>query len=101
MSTVFVERKLFAIAPNGEELDISLRVSVPMPDPQGDWSVEVCLPNLDDFPCKLFGVDSWQAGILGIQFVKNRVDHFSEIGWQFFWAKGGEKASMDDLQDDG
>lgn len=101
MNTIFIERKLFAIAPNGEELNASLRVGVPMPDPEGDWSVEVCLPNLDNVPCKLFGVDSWQAATLGIQFVVNRVNHLSDIGWHFFWTKGGEKASMDDLQTGG
>ena len=68
-----------------------------MREPSGDWSVMVNLAGLEHDPYKIFGMDSWQAAALGMKFVASRVGDFSERGWKFFWERGGECASSEEL----
>src|SRR5688500_6150225 len=91
-----IERKWFAIAPDGSESDVTLRVGMPVHEVDGEWSVLVSLGPIDGEPRKVFGLDSWQAVGLGMRFIAARVQDFSERGWQFFWERGGERAAWEE-----
>jgi hypothetical protein len=92
-----IERKWFAVAPDGAECEVLMQVGVPMREPSGDWIVMVNLAGLEHAAYKIFGIDSWQATALGMKFIASRVGDFSERGWKFFWERGGECASSEDL----
>ncbi|WP_428001868.1 hypothetical protein [Acidovorax sp.] len=93
-----IERIWYAIAPNGSgEGPVVLRVGMPHQEPDGDWSVLVGLSTLDGPPRKIFGVDGWQAAALGMRFVASLACDLEERGWRFYWSKGGESASAEDL----
>lgn len=92
-----IERKWFAIAPDGAECEVALQVGFPMFEQGGDWSVMVHLEGLEHEPYKIFGIDSWQAVALGMKFIASRVDDFADRGWKFFWERGGEGAAPEEL----
>jgi hypothetical protein len=99
MTEVAAERTWFGIAPDGSECEIAIRVLVPTQAPGGEWRALVQLANLDDRDYSIAGDDAWQAMALGMRFARERVAHFSELGWRFCWERGGEAATPSDLAD--
>ena len=93
-----VERKWFAVAPDGIGRDALLRVSVAADaEPTGEWAVVVSLEGLESSPHRLYGVDKWQALVIGLTFAAQRVRDLSQRGWTFFWERGGYPATVEDL----
>nr|WP_295778863.1 hypothetical protein [Rhodoferax sp.] len=92
-----IERKWFVIAPDASGCEVALQVGVPSQEQTGDWSVVVSLVGLEFGSHKIYGVDSWQATILGMKFASSRVRDFSARGWQFYWEQGGEPATQLEL----
>src|SRR5687768_9870795 len=84
------EKTLFAVAPDGTEHSVVLRVGIPERRPDGLWSASVSLGALDSHPSSIYGDDSWQAIQLAMRFIATRVGHFGNGGWQFFWERGGD-----------
>ena len=93
----FIERTWFAIAPDGTEQDVAVRVEAPVQDPRGEWRALVSVGCLESRIHSIAGIDSWQAMGLAMNFAANRVCHFSENGWKFYWERGGDIASLADL----
>jgi hypothetical protein len=91
------ERIWFAVAPDGSEHTLVLRVGVPTQQPEGQWGASISLGVLDPRAHTIFGVDAWQAVDEGMRFIARRVEHFAEDGWRFFWEQGGEAASPSEL----
>ncbi len=42
---------------------------------------------------KIYGVDSWQAIQLAMQFIGRLAARFEEEGWRYYWTEGGDTAS--------
>lgn len=96
-----IERTWYAVSPNGgAEGPVTFGLSLPRQEPDRGWVVEVSLGGIEPDPRKIFGEDGWQAVALGMRFVAARLADFSDRGWQFYWSKGGELASVEDLLGD-
>jgi hypothetical protein len=96
---VAAERIWFGIAPDGTEVDVVIRVSVPMLQREGEWRAPVSLGVLESKTHNIAGVDAWQAISLAMRFAATRVADFAEDGWRFYWERGGELASPIELAD--
>ena len=97
MESFAAERTLFAIAPNGAEHEVTLRVGVPAAAPTGEWWAAVSLGALEAREHRIAGDDAWQAVQLAMRFVVTRVGHYGADGWQFYSARGGERATPSEL----
>ena len=91
------ERTWFAVAPDGTEHDVVLRIDVPTLQPGGEWRAPLSLGALEPRAHNIAGVDAWQAVALAMQFAATRLGHFAEDGWQFYWDRGGEPATLAEL----
>jgi hypothetical protein len=91
------ERTWFAVAPDGTESEVTITVGIPTPGTHGGWSAAVSLGALEARTHSITGVDSWQAICLAMSFAATRVGHFAEDGWKFYWERGGDIASAEDL----
>ena len=97
METLAAERTLCAIAPDGAEHEVTLRVGVPTAAPSGEWWASVSLGALEARQHRIAGIDAWQAVQLAMRFVVTRVGDFAVGGWQFYTERGGERASPSEL----
>ena len=97
VDSAYIERTWIAVAPDGIEHDLILRVGLPKPRPEGDWVAAVSLGALDSHQFEIHGMDSWQAMELGMQHVAVLTRHYQSKGWRFLWERGGEEASPKDL----
>jgi hypothetical protein len=94
---VVIEREWWAVAPDGTESALVLRVENVSRQPSGDWAADVSLGDIDPRPHKIHGIDSWQAVHEGMRFAASRIKHFEEQGWRFYFERGDEQASASDL----
>ena len=94
---IAAERAWFAVAPDGTEHDVVLRVGLPTPAPGGEWRAAVTLGVLESRVHDIAGIDAWQAMTLAMRFAATRLGHFAEDGWRFYWERGGDPASPDEL----
>jgi hypothetical protein len=94
------ERNLFAIAPDGTQYDVALRVGIPTQAAPGEWRTWVSLGALDARQPFISGIDSWQALSLAMAFVATRLKHFHEDGWLFYHELDDEALSQEELAND-
>ena len=94
---VAAERAWFAVAPDGPEHDVVLRVGLPALAPGGEWRAEVTLGALESHVHSIAGIDAWQAVTLAMRFAATRLGLFAEDGWRFYWERGGDAASATEL----
>ena len=97
MDAVAAERTWLAVAPDGTEHELVLRVGIPTQAPGGEWWSAVSLGVLESREQRVAGVDAWQAVELAMRFIASRVGHFAADGWQFYWERDGEPAAPSDL----
>ncbi len=95
--SIAAERIWFAVAPDGSEHDVAVRVMLPLKADRGEWRAEVSIGGIESKLYSIAGIDSWQAICLGMSFAATRLSHFSENGWVFYWERGGEVATPEDL----
>jgi len=95
---VVAEWVWFAIAPDGTEHDLVLRVGVPIQASAGEWISTVSLGVLESRSHAVVGVDAWQSIVLALQFTAARIRHFADRGWRFSWTRGGASASAAELE---
>lgn len=91
------ERTWFAVAPDGTEHFVVLRIEAPTLQPGGEWLAPVSLGALEARAHNIAGADAWQAVALAMHFAATRVGHFAEDGWRFYWDRGGDQASPSEL----
>lgn len=99
-SPLAIARTWYAVAPEaGGEGAITVGLDLPRQQSGGDWGVRVSLGGLEPDPAgPIFGVDGWQAVGLGMKFIAARLVDFADRGWRFYWTKGGELATVEDLR---
>ena len=85
------------IAPDGAECDVALQIGAPSQERSGEWCAVVSLVGLESGSHKIFGMDSWQAAALGMKFAASRAQDFCERGWLFYWERGGEVVSKQEI----
>ena len=93
----FVEREWLAVAPDGTEHKVVLRVGNVSRQATGDWTADVSLDGIELRSYTIRGIDSWQAVHEGMRFAATRIQHFERKGWRFFFERGDEQASATDL----
>jgi hypothetical protein len=93
----FVEREWLAVAPDGTERKLVLRVGNVSRQPSGDWAADVSLGDIEPRSHTIHGIDSWQAMHEGMRFAAARIKHFETEGWRFYFERGDEQASASDL----
>ena len=93
-----VERHWHGVAPDGTEHAVVFRVGAPRPHEQGDWTADVAIIPMQSTPYAIIGIDSWQAVELGMHHIVVMTKHYYELGWRFYWERGGEEAPPTDLQ---
>ena len=96
-NSIAAERVWFAVAPDDSEHEVVIRVMVPVKADGGEWRAEVSVGVVDSEPHSIAGMDSWQAICLGMGFAAMRLSHLSGDGWKFYWERGGEPATPEDL----
>lgn len=94
---IAAERVWFVVAPDGTEHEVAIRVMVPFKADRGEWRAAVSLGCIEAKPYFIAGVDSWQAICLAMSFAATRLSHFAEDGWIFYWERGGDVATPEDL----
>jgi hypothetical protein len=93
----YVERVWFAVAPDGTEHTLTLRIGAPYLRPGGEWAADASLGVLDTHTHSIVGIDSWQAVHESMRFIASGVRHYHAVGWRYFWERGGEEAPPTDL----
>jgi hypothetical protein len=93
----YLERVWFAVAPDGTQHTLSLRIGAPHQEPGGEWAATASLGVLDPHPHSIVGIDSWQAVHEAMRFIASGVRHYHTVGWRYFWERGGEEAPPADL----
>jgi hypothetical protein len=86
-----------AIAPDGSEHTVCLRIALPAEQPSGDWSAAASLAPIEPKIRQIHGVDAWQATSLAMRFLADRVEHLAEQGWRFYWDRDDAPASATQL----
>lgn len=82
-------------APDGREVNAVFRVSAPIEQAGGGWGAAVGLLPLEP-ERTIYGEDGWQAVRLGMNFLVQRAEDYSQRGWRFYW-QSGEEAGVDEL----
>jgi hypothetical protein len=78
-------RDLVGERPNGERIDIRVRVGQPYQVNDVSWACPVTLDGVDPQLADMHGIDSWQALLLAISLVRSRLEHFLETGGKLYW----------------
>ncbi|MFZ6845436.1 DUF6968 family protein [Undibacterium sp. RuTC16W] len=96
MSNFLLERRWYAVSPDGTGAELILGIAAPVKDHLA-WGCTVSLGILDSHLSRIYGIDSWHAVQMAMSFILRRATHFSEAGWLFYWDKDGGPASPADL----
>jgi hypothetical protein len=78
-------RHLIGEFPNGERLSITIRIGQPYRVNDVSWACPVALDGVDQQLADMHGIDSWQALLLAISLVRNRLEHFLATGGKLYW----------------
>ena len=98
MNAPIATRKMLYISPNGEREGITLSIGAPHLSVDGDWACAVALDGFIADLNEIRGIDSWQAVELGMHHIAVMTKHYYELGWRFYWERGGEEAKPSELQ---
>jgi len=86
---IVAERNLYAIAPDGREFDLTIRINQPYQSDES-WACSVAVIGLCDRLRDIHGVDSMQALHLALRLAAQLIDDFVESGGKLYWERGGE-----------
>ena len=82
-----IERIARVVSPEGESSTVRVIISEPSINERGDLYVSLCLIGLDKQSHTICGADHWQAVDLAMLTARERLEHFSDLGWKFYWPK--------------
>ena len=86
-TSMTIERRARAVSPDGESVSVRFIISEPSVTARGDLYVSLCLLGLDQFSQTVEGADPWQAVDLAMLTARERLEHYSDLGWKFYWEK--------------
>ncbi|HZZ17345.1 MAG TPA: hypothetical protein VFE08_15470 [Candidatus Sulfotelmatobacter sp.] len=78
-------RELVGERANGERFNITIHIGQPYPVNELSWACPVAVQGVDVQLADMHGIDSWQALLLAISLVRNRLEHFVETGGKLYW----------------
>jgi hypothetical protein len=78
-------RELVGERANGERFNIAIRIGMPYQVNDVSWACPVAADGIDRKLADMHGIDSWQALLLAIGLVRNRLEHFLETGGKLYW----------------
>ena len=82
--TLIAERRWFAVAPDGEEFDLIIRLGQPYPATNASWACPLTLEGLHKKLPDIHGIDSLQAIELAMKLAADLVCSFAEKGGKIF-----------------
>jgi len=92
--TLIAERRWFAVAPDGEEFDLIIRLGQPYPATNASWACPLTLEGLHKKLPDIHGIDSLQAIELAMKLAADLVCSFAEKGGKIFWSRDGDQVSL-------
>jgi hypothetical protein len=84
-SPAVATRHLVGERATGERFDITVRIGQPYKVNDVSWACPVAVDGLDRQLADMHGIDSWQALLLAISLVRDRLGHFLETGGKLYW----------------
>ena len=94
---VIARRKIKAIDPRGKTHDLEIVIGQPFEVSQDEWACPVSMEGIYKHRGPIFGVDSMQALLLAIKFLKDLLIDFSEKGGKLFWPESSDPITIDEL----
>ncbi|GAB2864058.1 hypothetical protein GCM10027277_35950 [Pseudoduganella ginsengisoli] len=91
------QRTLLAMDADGREFALTFGVGAPYETGTGECACAVLLDGLERAPHVLFGVDTWQALQLGVQFAIHMLQGFVAQGGQLLWPQEREPMAISEL----
>lgn len=88
------KRTWFAIAPDGHEFNLVIRLGQPYEASDVSWACPVAVEGLHNKLQDIQGIDSLQAIELAMRLAANLISGFVEDGGKLFWERGGEPVSL-------
>lgn len=92
---MIAETILFAVDKEGREFEIRAGVGLPYQTESGDWACAVALEGLHERLHDIYGVDSWQSLVLGMNLVNTLLGCFVEAGGKLYREKGAEEMPIE------
>ena len=101
IASPIAERVIHAVAADGHEFQLALRVGPAYRSSDVSWSCPVEAIGLHDRLADIVGIDSWQVVQLSFRFLASLVAGFVERGGKLFYSPGGEPVSPAELWPNG
>lgn len=97
MMELVAERALIGVKPNGEEIQILIRIGKPEPGSEFDWGCPVELKGLYEKLGEIYAIDSFYALMLAITFIRKLLDDFVNDGGILFWLDTRQTVKLENL----
>jgi hypothetical protein len=91
------ERALTCVKSNGNRIPVNLRIGKPVAASGGDWMCSVEASGLLDRPREIYGIDSFQALMLGQGLLKHLVRGEIESGSTFLAFRPEEPITYEEI----
>jgi hypothetical protein len=96
-SSWLADRTVVAVKPNGEEIQVIMRIGFPYEVSPDQWACQVAVDGLHDSLQEQSGIDAWQAVQLAQSLQAQLLGYFVEDGGELFWPKTREPLELSDL----
>lgn len=97
IKNIVASRKLKAVDSAGKTFDLTIVIGLPFEVGQDEWACPVSLEGLYKQRGPIFGVDSFQALMLAIKFVKDLLEDFYEKGGKIYWSDDSKPILLNEL----
>lgn len=94
---IVATRKVKAVDSKGRTIDLTIMIGLPFEVSHDEWACAVSMEGLYKQRGPIFGVDSLQALMLAVKFVKDLLEDFYEKGGKIYWSDEGKSVSLSDL----
>ncbi|UCF88767.1 MAG: hypothetical protein JSV70_00470 [bacterium] len=97
IKNIVASRKVKAVDFTGKTFDLTIVIGLPFEVGHDEWACPVSMEGLYKQRGPIFGVDSFQALMLAVKFVKDLLKDFQDKGGSIYWADDSKPASLNDL----
>ena len=99
VENVIASRKFRAIDTHGKATSVEIVIGVPFEAGPDEWACPVLLKGLYKHRGPIFGVDSMQALMLAIRFIRDLLNDFCEKGGKLYWPDNSESITVTDFME--